>query len=119
MENDFDPDWPHGHVSGGGPARIVCTDAKGDYPIHALVPGEDGKERLFSYTRSGRYHKDMRSHVLDIRNAPAPKKRIKGWANIYPWGMSSRYDTKAEADESAGDGRIACIYIDVEEGEGL
>lgn len=115
----FNADWPHGHVVDNCPAQIVVRDGEGDYPIRAIVQTADGDEHLFSYTSTGRYYKGEEVSVLDIRNAPAPKKRVTGWANIYSWGMSSRYDTKAEADESASNGRIACIYIDVEEGEGL
>lgn len=32
--SEFDPKWPHGHVTRDGrKARIICTDAKGRYPI--------------------------------------------------------------------------------------
>lgn len=36
--SDFDPDWPHGHVTRDGhKARIICRDAKGSQPLVVLV----------------------------------------------------------------------------------
>ena len=57
--------------------------------------------------------------VYDLLNAPAPKKRIKGWLSIYPNGNTgSVRPTRAKCDELAASNRIACIEIDVEEGHG-
>lgn len=49
---------------------------------------------------------------------PAPSKRLKGWLNLYRESLT-RYDTREMADRRANGDRIACIEIDVEEGEGL
>ena len=43
-------------------------------------------------------------------------ERIKGWVNIYNKHI---HPTKQDADNNAGKGCVACIYIDVPEGEGL
>lgn len=114
MENDFDPDWPHGHVVGGCPARIICTDKAGDCPIVALVM-LDRVEHTYFFSRDG-----FSTGGVKIYNAPAPKKRITGWLNIYPNLVSSYLrETRHDADRYSDPSRIACIYIDFEEGEGL
>jgi hypothetical protein len=57
--------------------------------------------------------------IISITPNPEPK-RIQGWLNIYSWGLGSLRDTREEADGQIGaNERIACIPIDVAEGEGL
>lgn len=61
--------------------------------------------------------------IVAITPKPEPK-RIKGWVNVYaprlrPIIHFSLYEQKEDADASAGQGRIACVCIDVAEGEGL
>lgn len=51
--------------------------------------------------------------------APPPKARVRGWLNMYPAGENWFYATKEIADKKAGTSRIACVYIDFEEGVGL
>lgn len=60
------------------------------------------------------------------RFAEASAKRIQGWINIYPPLLNERghtnsglYEDRRHADESAPYNRVACIYIDVEEGDGI
>jgi hypothetical protein len=51
---------------------------------------------------------------------PAPKRRVKGWLNVYYGGIQGgMYETRDEADTSATHDRFACIEIDCEEGQGL
>lgn len=50
-----------------------------------------------------------------------PEKK-EGWVNIYPSGYGRMHPTKVQADQAVSnepDGRIACIKITYEEGEGL
>lgn len=64
---------------------------------------------------------------LDLVDEWKEPKRIKGWFNVYtttmgkpdkhPWGYL--HPTREAADADAGPGRIACIELDVLEGEGL
>ena len=35
--------------------RILCTDAKGDYPVIALIERTDGSEYALSYTKDGKF----------------------------------------------------------------
>jgi hypothetical protein len=114
---DFDPNWPHGHITRDGrKARIICTDAESNFPIVALV---DGIAQHF--TPAGQYRVGSLNH-LDLLNAPAPKRKVRmdQWMNVYADG-AYLYATKAAADDNAWNDRIACIHIDreVEEGEGL
>ena len=118
MTDTFDPAWPHGHITRDGRrARIICTDARSDWPILALISNPE-KEFVQGFMADGRPYCNE-SH-LDLFNAPAPKKRIKGWLSIYPNGNTgSVRPTRAKCDELATSDRIACIEIDVEEGHGL
>lgn len=119
-KRDFDPDWPHGHVTDpeNRPARIICRDAKGYKPIVALVGGDD-MEAVY------RFHVDGASggSYYALVNAPAPKKRIQGWANVYRDSDGSGclffYPTREAANSRDRPTRLACVYFDIEEGEGL
>lgn len=51
---------------------------------------------------------------------PAPGKSVKGWLNVYFTKMTPTiHNTREMADPNAYNDRLACIEIDVEEGEGL
>ena len=121
-KRNFDPDWPHGHVTAadGFPARIVCRDAKGDLPIVALVQYRENDETPRSFAADGRARGEA---AFSLVNAPAPKKRLRGWVNIYRdnGGLDTllSYPTREYADLSALKDRLACVYLDIEEGEGL
>lgn len=112
----FDPDWPHGHLYGGRPARIVETDVKGDKPVLALITNLNGKSEWAKlFPSDGTFYNES------LINAPAPKKTW--WVNIYHLGKNYKvftatyHETKEEADAIATEGRIACVQIT--EGEGL
>lgn len=117
MRGDFDKDWPHGHVTiDGRPARIICTDAIGNYPIIALVTDRNGREILHSYMEDGRsFIGDERS--FDLINAPAPKRVQEYWVNAYPDGLWTYHPSKALADQSAGTCLFARKRVVITEGE--
>lgn len=123
MTYTFSPDWPHGHITRDGRrARIICTDRRSEWPIIGLVANPE-KEFVQAYSIEGRAYPTTESH-LDLLNSPAPKKRIRGWANIYSQtDISSIHSTREQADKQSGGRfgrpRLACIEIDVEEGHGL
>ncbi|MFA7308314.1 MAG: hypothetical protein WC026_16775 [Hyphomicrobium sp.] len=114
MSNEFDPDWPHGHTYADMSARIICTNAKGQYPIVALVYDlELEKEVARFFTRSGEG-----SFVGRLINAPAPKRKFVRWVNVY---NSNLHETREAADCVAtigGGGRLTCIRVEFEEGDG-
>ena len=61
--------------------RILCTDARGNYPIVALVESYDGTaDKSLQYTKDGRYSVEYRMSVSDLFFAP---EKHEGWINIY------------------------------------
>ena len=89
----------------GRKARIICTDAMGDYPLIALVEAHDGTaEQANSFTSKGSYYTSITSDN-DLFFAP---EKHEGWINIYRSDsngyyirQSKLYNSKEEADEVA------------------
>ena len=83
--------------------RILCTDARGNYPIVALI--EDGcYDNALSYTKDGKLYAGE-SNVYDLFFA---SEKHEGWLNIYrsdECGFYMRgkspYKSKEEADKVA------------------
>ena len=63
----------------GRKARIICFDAKGTFPIIALVD-ENAEEYAFSYTEDGKFSSETAISNKDLMMLPEKKK---GWVNIY------------------------------------
>lgn len=64
----------------GREVRIICTDAKGDEPIIALIYNKyRDEENVYTYNREGIFYKDNDS-CLDLFFAPIKRE---GWINIY------------------------------------
>ena len=64
----------------GREVRIICTDAKGEEPIIALVYNNiRDEENVYTYNRDGYFYKNNDS-CLDLFFAPAKKE---GWVNVY------------------------------------
>ena len=58
--------------------RILCTDARGSYPVVALI--EDGYyDNALSYTEDGKLY-NGKSNVYDLFFAP---EKHEGWVNVY------------------------------------
>ena len=62
----------------GIPARIICTDAKRDYPIVALIK-DNCEEQVFLYRPDGMWCKENKS---DMDLFFAPEKKVI-WGNLY------------------------------------
>ena len=63
----------------GRAVRIICTDAKGDEPIVALVYNNiRDEENVYTYNRDGCFYKN--DSCLDLFFAPTKRE---GWINIY------------------------------------
>ena len=62
----------------GRSARIICTDAKGNYPIVVLIE-EGGYDNALSYTKDGKLYAGE-SNVYDLFFAP---EKHEGWVNVY------------------------------------
>ena len=113
--SDFDPNWPHGHVTRDGrKARVVCMDANthGDCPIIALCSDDAGRELATIHKSDGRFYGASRG--FDLLNAPAPKR--EWWVNVYADGRARTFSSRGDADIAACD-RIACVHVT--EGDGL
>ena len=105
----------------GREVRIICTDAKGDEPIIALVYNNiREEENVYTYNRDGYFYGDNYD-CLDLFFAPIKKE---GWINLfkdkeinYPYIPGIIHDSEEEAKEAIkGDPDfIATIKIEWEE----
>ena len=83
----------------GKEVRIICTNAKNDFSIIALISIDD-KETLMDYNNNGELSPDEMTD-FDLFFAPNIKK---GWINIFKdnngtYTSISIYQTKDEAEE--------------------
>ena len=62
----------------GRSARIICTDAKGNYPIVALIE-EGGYDNALSYTKNGKLYVGE-TNDYDLFFAT---EKHEGWVNVY------------------------------------
>lgn len=88
----------------GRNARIICTDAKNNYPIVALIETPNGRERQpCGYKEDGTYIIGERLSCYDLFFAP---EKHEGWLNIYNskngfYLRGNPYKSKEEAEEVA------------------
>lgn len=105
----------------GREVRIICTDAKGDEPIVALLYNKNrDEENVYTYNRDGYFYKNNDS-CLDLLFAPIKRE---GWVNLYKdkdeditYLPGIIHDSEKEAKEAIkGDPNfIATIKIEWEE----
>ena len=103
----------------GRNARIICTNAKGDYPIIALVESIDGTvERPLLFFKEGLCFTDHISNS-DLFFVP---ERHEGWVNVYRNNDSHTYagavyDSKEDAEKRKiiDENYVATIKIEWEE----
>lgn len=104
----------------GRPARIICTNRKGEFPIIALITEADGLESYLAYTADGFLWSNKSPHSSDLINVPV--KHV-WWLNIYNGPTCGTLQpTKELADLNSLSNyynRIACIKVSFTEGEGL
>lgn len=88
---------------------------------HPLTGVLDGRRETFRL--DGTFGLTPRRSEYDLFMAP---KIIKAWVNVYATrvpgysvNLSSGYSSREEADAHATNTRIACIEVDIEEGQGL
>lgn len=87
----------------GNSVRILCTDAKGNFPIIALVKTYNGSETVLRLKENGRFYNDT-ENSSDLFFAPDKKS---GWINLYKINSTispgpRTYDSKEEAESAAG-----------------
>ena len=103
---------------GGRKARIIYFDAKGDYPIVALIETGNG-EKVVQYMIDGHCTNIISQCYDDLMMLPEKKE---GWVNVYK-GLDGvtfskhPYTSKDEAIKNAGIvfGRIDTIKVSWEE----
>ena len=72
----------------GRPVRILCTDARGDYPIVGLIYYHDEREIPENYTENGSCYIDNDESSSDLFFAPE-KKVIYG--NLYSTQLGTTF----------------------------
>lgn len=114
----FDPSLPV-QTRAGHPARIICTDAEGAFPIIALLSIADvggcPRDIPYSYTVDGRSGIN-RTSCRDLINVPT---RVERFMNVYPLSTFSvrLFNTDAQADEGASALRIGILKLTFNEEE--
>ena len=93
--------------------RIICTDARGNYPIVALI--EEGYyDNALSYTEDGKLYAGE-TNLYDLYFAP---EKREGWVNVYRdfdgLMCGSVFATEEDAKHNAKTA-IATVKIDWEE----
>lgn len=111
---DFDPTKPV-QTRSGNPAEIKFIDDRLIYPIVAVVAEADSF-RVDGYTADGRYFGSRNASPNDLVNVP---QRHMLWVNFYRGPSCSAHVSQGRANDLARPGRIACIRVEFEEGEGL
>ena len=107
----------------GRNVRILCVDAKGDYPVVALIPDGEGEYKRDSpeaYTEDG-YNYSGQISSLDLFFAP---EIHEGWANFFGGadgnsyvGDSRIFKSKEDAEKEGKKWKdyIATVRIEWEE----
>lgn len=110
----------------GKAVKLYTTDAGGIYPVHGAIEVKLGQWNIQSWTIRGQML-DGVTNAYDLVEKP---KVTKGWINLYySEAMGNSYPhqwlftSKERADEAAFTAshrqRIACLYVEFKEGEGL
>ena len=103
----------------GRNVRILCTDAKGDYPIVTLIETLDGSiEFVNKFKKDGHFlDNDDNNSNLDLFFAP---EKHEGWINIYHsesgfYLRGNPYKSKEEAEEVAkANYKTFCTTVKIE-----
>ena len=106
----------------GRAVRIICTDAKGDEPIIALVYNNiREEENVYTYNRDGYFYRDNYD-CLDLFFKSSTNTNREGWINLYKnegitYLPGIIHDSEEEAKEAIKDDPdfITTIKIEWEE----
>lgn len=92
----------------GRSVRIICTDAKGNFPIIALVKTYNGSETILILKENGRFYNDT-ENSSDLFFASIKKE---GWVNMYKtWSGATQIGQIYSSKEEAEMGRKDADYI--------
>ena len=104
----------------GKAVRIICTDAKQEYPVIGLLSLDDKSETTVYYKKNGRWLADNQDY-WDLFFAPIKRE---GWINVYkgvienhlPYVGQKVYKSKEEAIRNkCGDYYFTTLKIEWEE----
>ena len=103
----------------GRNVRVLCTDAKGDYPIVALIATLDGSiEFVCKFKKDGHFlDNDDNNSNLDLFFVPEKHER---WVNLYKeddniYASINTFKTKKEAETLSCSSCIATVKVEWEE----
>lgn len=92
----------------GRAVRIICTDAKGDEPIVALLYNNiREEENVYTYNREGIFYKDNDS-CLDLFFASIKRE---GWVNIYKDNNTTYIGDVYQNEKDAKENKDDDFYI--------
>lgn len=101
----------------GRPARIICTNTKGKYPVVALVETDD-REITYDFNAEGKYLDGDE----DDRDLFFVSEKREGWVNIYRNGEGNIitsvrvYDKKEKAEKAKDNfGYLGTTHIEWED----
>ena len=114
MKREFDWTQEFQETMNGHKVRILCHDAKRQYPIVGLIL-HDGEDKIASWTADGLYRDANNASGHDLRPLP-PKKHVR-WVNCYSYDTFYVYSSREEADRWSEPSRVACIRIEYTEGQ--
>ena len=103
----------------GRNVRVLCTNAKGNYPIVALIATLDGSiEFVCKFKKDGHFlNNDDNNYNLDLFFVPEKHER---WVNLYKendniYASMDTFKTKEEAEALSCSSCIATIKVEWEE----
>ena len=102
----------------GRNVRILCTDAKGDYPIVTLIETpDDFIEFVSKFKKNGHFLVGDNDSNLDLFFVPEKHER---WVNLYKeddniYASIDTFKTKEEAEALSCSSCIATVKIEWEE----
>ena len=97
--------------------RVLCTDARGPFPVVVLVERFDRRSDVaHSYTSDGHYY-EKGEHPADLFFTP---EKREGWINLYKdaegnYVTSQVYERKESAEASSCRTCIATVKIEWDE----
>ena len=103
----------------GRNVRVLCTNAKGDYPIVALIATLDGSiEFVCKFKKDGHFlDNDDNNSNLDLFFVPEKHER---WVNLYKennniYASMDTFKTKEKAEALSCSSCIATVKVEWEE----
>ena len=98
----------------GNNVRIICTDAKGVFPIIALVETYNGSETVLRLKENGRFYNDT-ENSRDLFFVPEKKE---GWINLFKVNSTMTtgeiYNTEEEAKSAIAKSLVYISTVKVE-----